>query len=184
MKKQYRNAEKSKKAILDAFVELLEDKKSISLISVTELSGRANISKSTFYNHYSDIYEVAEEFEKELTDKLYNALAQMERDGVTSHKEYFYQVISFLRKNEHIYRCAVASSDTRFFIDKLKLLISRKIFENNPSLPFSADPQKRYVQIRFLTNAAVDTMVDYFKGSFDVPLETVADIIADYLKNI
>jgi len=44
-------------------------------------------------------------------------------------------------------------------------------------LPFSQDSAERYVQIRFLTNACVDTIVDYFKGTFDACIDDVGDVI-------
>ena len=58
-----RNVRKSKKAIQKAFAELLSEKNDINKITVKELVERADISKSTFYSHYQDIYSVKEEFE-------------------------------------------------------------------------------------------------------------------------
>ena len=43
-----------------AFVELLGEKKNMETITVGELAERADIAKSTFYNHYDDVYAVAE----------------------------------------------------------------------------------------------------------------------------
>ena len=43
---------------------------------------------------------------------------------------------------------------------------------------FSDNKKERCVQIRFLTNACVDTMVDYFKGNIDLSLDEVGEIIA------
>mgnify|MGYP003296140577 CR=1 FL=1 len=67
MKKEYRNVTKTRKMIRLAFSELLGEKKNMESITVSELVERADIAKSTFYNHYEDIYAVAEEFENEST---------------------------------------------------------------------------------------------------------------------
>ena len=75
--KPYRNAERTKKWIRRAFTELMAEKKDIEKISVTELAERADISKTTFYYHYEDIYAVAEEFENELIDALSAALKEI-----------------------------------------------------------------------------------------------------------
>lgn len=64
--KQYRNAERTKKWIRRAFIELISEKKTINKITVNELAERADITKTTFCYHYDDIYAVAEEFENEL----------------------------------------------------------------------------------------------------------------------
>jgi len=39
-----------------------------------------------------------------------------------------------------------------------KAFISKKIFEESAALPFSQNKAEKYAQIRFLTNACVDTM--------------------------
>ena len=71
-----RNVRKSKKAIQKAFAELLSEKNDINKITVKEIVERADISKSTFYSHYEDIYSVSEEFEDEITTLLNSLLEE------------------------------------------------------------------------------------------------------------
>ena len=78
MKKEYRCTLRTKKMIRAAFVELLGEKKNMETITVGELAERADIAKSTFYNHYDDVYAVAEEFENELIAKLSAVLDEIE----------------------------------------------------------------------------------------------------------
>ena len=167
-----------------AFVELLGEKKNMETITIAELAARADIAKSTFYNHYGDVYAVAEEFENELIAKLSAVLDEIELERSTEYESYFRKVIEFLKENEEIYRKAITSSDIRFFIEKLKSVISKKIFEESAVLPFSSNKAEKYAQIRFLTNACVDTMVDYFKGNIDLSLDEVGGIIIDFLNNM
>ena len=79
---------------------------------------------------------------------------------------------------------AITSSDIRFFIEKLKAVISKKIFEESAALPFSQNKAGKYAQIRFLTNACVDTMVDYFKGNIYLSLDEVGGVIIDFLNKM
>ena len=51
-------------------------------------------------------------------------------------------------------------------------------------LPFSKNKAEKYAQIRFLTNACVDTMVDYFKGNIDLSLDEVGGVIIDFLNKM
>ena len=83
-----------------------------------------------------------------------------------------------------LHKEAITSSDIRFFIEKLKAVISKKIFEESAALPFSQNKAKKYAQIRFLTNACVNTMVDYFKGNIDLSLDEVGGVMIDFLKNM
>lgn len=63
---------KTKRAIRTAFLQLLR-KKDVAQISVVELARCAEINKSTFYLHYSDIYALYTEV---LTDYVYREAAQ------------------------------------------------------------------------------------------------------------
>ena len=184
MKKEYRCVTRTKKMIRAAFVELLGEKKNMESITVGELALRAEIAKSTFYNHYDDVYAVAEEFENELIQQLSMVLDEMELNPSTAYESYIAKVIEFLKTNEAIYRKAILSSDIRFFIEKLKAIISKKVFEESEALPFSQNKSEKYAQIRFLTNACVDTMVDYFKGNIDLSLDEIGNIILDFLNTL
>ena len=184
MKKEYRCVTRTKKMIRAAFAELIGEKRNMESITVGELAERADIAKSTFYNHYDDVYAVAEEFENELIGELSATLDEIEVQNATEYEDYIRKVIGFLKENEDIYRKAVTSSDVRFFIEKLKSIISKKVLEESAVLPFSQNKSERYAQIRFLTNACVDTMVDYFKGTLDMTLDEVGELIISFLNRL
>ena len=78
MKKEYRCVTRTKKMIRAAFAELIGEKRNMESITVGELAERADIAKSTFYNHYDDVYAVAEEFENELIGELSATLDEIE----------------------------------------------------------------------------------------------------------
>ena len=61
---------KTKKNIREAFLELRK-KHSLDDIKVNALCEKALINKTTFYNHYQDIYELSEELEAEVLDDFF-----------------------------------------------------------------------------------------------------------------
>lgn len=53
---------------------MVKEKGDLDKITVTELVRRANINRSTFYLHYSDIYDIAAEMEQSLmSDVMQNS---------------------------------------------------------------------------------------------------------------
>ncbi|MCD8077523.1 MAG: TetR/AcrR family transcriptional regulator [Lachnospiraceae bacterium] len=68
---------RTKKAIKTAFAELLA-RKSPNEITVTELAKAADINRKTFYNYYSDIYQVMDEIEDEIVTAFENALQEVD----------------------------------------------------------------------------------------------------------
>ncbi|MFF5997099.1 TetR/AcrR family transcriptional regulator [Lysinibacillus sp. KU-BSD001] len=67
--KQDRRVVKTKKEIRQAFTTLLEEK-SFDAITVQDLTERANINRGTFYLHYQDKYDLLEQCEDEILEKL------------------------------------------------------------------------------------------------------------------
>ena len=126
MKKEYRNSIRTKKMIRSAFAELIGEKKMISDISVLELAERADIAKSTFYNHYDDVYAVADEMMNELMANLNSIIEAMVSDKYTDYREYLMNIFAFLKQNEALYKKLCNSPDAVYFIDKIKFVISRK----------------------------------------------------------
>lgn len=61
---------KTKKNIRDAFVDLRKIH-SLDEIKVNALCEKAMVNKTTFYNHYQDIYELSEELEVEVLDDFF-----------------------------------------------------------------------------------------------------------------
>lgn len=62
---------KTKKNIREAFIEMRK-KHSLDEIKVNALCEKAMVNKTTFYNHYQDIYELSEELESEVLDNFFN----------------------------------------------------------------------------------------------------------------
>ena len=177
MKKEYRNVTRTKKSIKTAFIELLGEKKTIERITVGELAARADVAKSTFYNHYSDVYAVAEEFENELLGNLTRVFEEIGQDGAADYSLYIHKIAAVLKDNEELYRKVISSPDVRFFLEKLKSILSKRMYANTETSCLSKDARERYVQIRFLTTACVDTLADYFRGILDVTLDEMIGIV-------
>ena len=61
--------ERTRKCIKDAFIELRKTKP-IEKITIKELAVLASINKATFYSHYTDIYDLSEQLEKETISSI------------------------------------------------------------------------------------------------------------------
>jgi AcrR family transcriptional regulator len=184
MKKEYRNSLRTKKMIREAFAELMEEKKTISNITVAELADRADIAKSTFYNHYEDIYAVADEMLGELIMSLDEIISAMERDRENNPFVYIKSIFSFLRENEEIYKKLADSPDAAFLIARIKRLISNRVFANVNSPYLSKNKNERSLQINFFAHACVDTMVDYFRGEIDMSFDELERLMLGILNRM
>lgn len=177
MKKEYRNSTRTKKMIRSAFVDLIDEKKVITNITVAELAERADIAKSTFYNHYEDVYAVADEMMGELVSELESIIDAMEADKTADYRVYIKSIFAFIKENEDIYRKVAGSPDAVFFIDKIKHILVKRVLEKIKSPLLSSNKTVRHLQISFVANACVDTMVDYFKGNLNMSFDELENNI-------
>ena len=76
------------KAQLRAGLARLMQKKSIKEITVKELVDEVDINRSTFYLHYSDIYQMLESIENELMDEIAQVIEEHPLDLVKNGSSY------------------------------------------------------------------------------------------------
>jgi AcrR family transcriptional regulator len=69
MKKQPEVTAKTKKAFMDAFCELYSQKP-IEKISVQEITNMAGYNRSSFYQHFRDVYDLLDYLEKDVLDSM------------------------------------------------------------------------------------------------------------------
>ena len=72
---------KTRRAIRNALIELAEEK-DVEKITVKELCERAEISKPAFYSHYGNIYDVVDEIENEVVQKVCDRMAHRSIDDI------------------------------------------------------------------------------------------------------
>lgn len=128
------SSKKTRNLIKNTFAEMLSEKKEINKISVTELVKRANINRGTFYTHYNDIYEVAEDFSNELIDKFFSNDILFDIKNVDQFIETFFK---YLQTNDKTYKLLCKSDDSFFFLTKYVKIVSNKFLEiciNSPKI--------------------------------------------------
>ena len=120
-----RSSRRSRAAIRKAFAELMEEKQDLNKITVVEIVNRADISKSTFYAHYQDIYDVIEEFGSEIIDEINTSIDEFINDSKDENTEfmpYISNLLNLLKKNEELYKkSTIVNNKFLFFINNCRL---------------------------------------------------------------
>lgn len=115
----------TKKAILEAMVTLLKTE-SFDDITTVQLSKTAGISRSSFYTHYKDKYDMIDYYQQSFFHKL-EYIFEKENQ---SKEHAFLEVFEFL-KREQLLSSLLSSNGTRdiqtFIINKVRLLINKDL---------------------------------------------------------
>lgn len=99
---QYKNNEKT---ILDVFTKLLEEK-DIQKITVKEICEDAHINRSTFYNHFEDVYGV---LEKMWLIHAENMRYIFRKSHTSNKRENIKLILLYIKENELFYRVSFHS---------------------------------------------------------------------------
>ncbi len=166
---------KTKMKIQESFAMLLQEKNEIKNISVTELSKRADITRSAFYTHYSSIYDVAKELEEEALEKL-NEIKS--KHSIEDIDYYFDHIFNYLKENERIYTMMLKSNDPLLFVSKLEKSINKKLYDALKNKPLA----NLNLNITFFTNGCINLIIKYFRKEIKNSLEEIDDYIKHLFK--
>ncbi len=166
---------KTKMKIQESFAMLLQEKNEIKNISVTELSKQADITRSTFYTHYSSIYDVAKELEEEALEKL-NEIKS--KHAIEDIDYYFDHIFNYLKENEHIYTMMLKSNAPLLFVSKLEKSINKKLYDALKNKPIA----NLNLNITFFTNGCINLIIKYFRKEIKNSLEEIDDYIKHLFK--
>ena len=150
---------KTKKAIRDAFAELLSEK-DIHKITITDIADTAVINRKTFYNYYAGVYAVVDEIENEIIMAFNEALRDVD----------FKQL---LREPYEIFRklTSIINSDFDFYSHLMKM-------DNNMSLI-----SKIILALEFNVKKSFSEQISINKSTLDLVFDyAVAGMITVYQK--
>ena len=120
------------KAQLRAGLARLMQKKSIKEITVKELVEEVDINRSTFYLHYTDIYQMLESIEGELMDEISHLIDDYALDSI-NNKESSYpfikQIFTILDNNKDICIALLGKNGDMAFVNRIEGLIAETVFQ-------------------------------------------------------
>ena len=121
---------KTDKALFNALLELMKDK-TFEEIKISDICSKAFINRSTFYQHYSDKYELLVSLIDELKQNLFKALKENENEINT--KKYFMKMLEILinhiDEKRDIYSSILISNQNGIFMDILLDVANKDINE-------------------------------------------------------
>ncbi|MHA7963961.1 TetR/AcrR family transcriptional regulator [Paenibacillus sp. CAU 1782] len=124
-----RRSVKTKAAIKQAFLTLL-DNKTISKITISEISELADIGRGTFYLHYQDIYALYQEVETEMFDQFNRFYDESfpikERHDIVV---FINKITDYIYCNKTLFQMMANPEDTLLTPEKIKAFFKEKIYQ-------------------------------------------------------
>lgn len=159
---QYKSNER---VILDVFTRLLEEK-DLRKITVKEICEDAHINRSTFYNHFEDVYGV---LEKMWIIHEENILYIFSHTHSSSKRENLRMILEYIKDNELFYRVSFHSPIfNRMSVGFETIFKQHEI--NSSSL------KNRY-QIEFIKQGMLSTIAYWLDMDCNLSVDDLLDVI-------
>ena len=104
-----KRARKTKKAIINAFAELMAEK-NIQDISVKEIAEKADINRITFYNHYADIYDLFDKMQSQVLADFDEMIAVSDSHN---YEETFEKIVKYLAENKVVCKLTMSAENSK-----------------------------------------------------------------------
>lgn len=135
---------------------------------------RADINRGTFYNHYDNVFAIAQDFEDEVLAVLINS--SKEFNSIDDIFSFLDNVTDYLKENEDMYKMVFTSKEPLAFLEKLNIM-----FQDNLLSYLKKSKNKNAIKanVSFYVDGVLNQALRYFKGetSYDF------DGLNVYMKN-
>lgn len=119
---------KTKRAIYEALVELMQ-KKNLNSITVTELAAAANINRKTFYTYYSTVNDVLDEVINELISSLKDLMYAMSEDYNMLSPQTLFAFLNTIMSDVDIVRALFTSDNGNMLFNKLQKALQETLLK-------------------------------------------------------
>ncbi len=170
---------KASEKIQQALVECLKERTEIESITISYITQRAGVGKSTFYRNYKDIYDVYEQLVAGFVERCENLISRIFFENSITLKEVARILIKhgihrdnelFYLKDYFVVKYAVEMSDTQVFeilynrLHAMIVQIAKRVYDDDEAADFGAT---------FILNGNIIPMLLNLRSKGRVNLKTV-----------
>ena len=176
--KEYRSAIRSRNLIKKALIELI-GRKEIGKITVVDIVNEADISRNTFYVHYSDVYAVLEDIENGAIAKLNAYLDEaIEKRQFYNPLPLFQNFERFIEKNREYIRILLLNKNAFGFCEKIQKIVIKRVLDNLGDISIR-DPEGLLILLECIASGYIELVRMNLKGETDYPLSEITKRIND-----
>ena len=169
---------RTKKNIRQAFLHLLSEK-SLSQITVKELSNLADINRKTFYMYYSNIEDILAELEDELVLKLVHVFEKelFQKEMFDSYS-FFENLNRTIQEDIGLYRILNHSDLLPHLIQRAKNALI-EVFFRKYNISADSDNERYILYAEYAASGILSMYTKWFSRDFHMSLEELTRTAAE-----
>ena len=166
---------KTRDAIIDAYLELIYEKKD-QKITISELAHRANIARKTFYLHYETLEDIMRDAAHRKIDELLHLLEKKRFFSNPFELDVLFQCLNQLMEPDiEFYRFISRENPYAFFWSEVKRIIIETTVEvYQDKVDFPAQELRLYAE--YFVSGVIAVYVAWLRGELTLPLSELARI--------
>ena len=164
---------KTKTNIKNSLLELAQSKK-LEDISVTELTTKASVNRSTFYLHYDSVLNVLEDIENEIAENIVVSFDAIDLSDIYgSTYKVLINLTSALDKIPNLKKCIFFSDNSPNIIQKLKQIFMEKIRDATLlEFPEISESDLKY-PLTYISSGIIDSYLKWLRTNDGMPIESL-----------
>lgn len=174
-KAEYRSSIRSKNLIKKALAKLIHEK-DIAKITVSDIIREADISRGTFYAHYSDVNAVISQIECEEFEHLKDFVDKFGFENITTKiSEFITGICEYLSRDKEYYRMLTQSNILNNFIWRLVNAYYERLLERVLSTFSIADKDEVNLYLIYITSGAKTTILSWLNDEIKATPKQVGE---------
>jgi AcrR family transcriptional regulator len=171
---------KTKNSVKTAFMELMFEK-DINSITISDIAGKAQINRSTFYLHYKDVYAVLTDIENDVSTKISYCFEQFDANHVyESICNLFNNLTNTLDEMQTVKKFILYSSHSKVILEQLKAMFVDKAMVAFMNTNVDVDREKLYYGLSFIASGIIDAYLEWsYKESKNITLAELSQYIGE-----
>ncbi|MCR5416615.1 MAG: TetR/AcrR family transcriptional regulator C-terminal domain-containing protein [Pseudobutyrivibrio sp.] len=161
----------TKRILKESLLSLMSEKP-ISKISIKEICDLSEMSRSTFYLHYQDQFELLKDIENEVLDKSFEALEDL--GGAFNTIESIESFLNYVKSNKETFGVLLCQSDTVDFQNAIIEKIAKHVKDSIQE--FNHMESDKYLFV-FLMNGSINVLRTWISKDFDMSIPELASLI-------
>ena len=167
-KAEYRSAIRSRKLIIDALADLLQEKP-LDKITVTDVVSRADINRGTFYAHFHDIPDVVDHLIQLTFSAIRDAMIEQTNHFDNIGHTLLITIQQILEADLPFYQKILNSNASMILQEQLVAVVEEFMLEHQNTF-FSGSQEAYLIAIRFCAGGLSNLYRDWFSGKLTCSL--------------
>jgi len=176
MTKQPKITEATRQAFIDAFCELCK-KTPIEKITITELTKKAGYNRCTFYEYFTNVYDLLESIEDELISRIKANIFET-FNNIDDAEQFIATLVKLFKGQDKYFDVLLSNSHISSYTERLKsVMFPAFMTQFNIS---KKDAKSRYA-LEFHLSGLIGIMTRWIINKRDIPIHQLIDVVRGIL---